>query len=66
VISRFLDEELVDEFHLFIVPVILREGIPLYTGLQREISLQLLGVTPYDTGIVKLLFVPDPVHRKNV
>ena len=65
VISRFLDEGLVDEIHLFIVPVILREGIPLYTGLRREIALNLIGATPYPTGIVKLLYVPDPAGRKN-
>ncbi len=66
VISRFLDEGLVDEIHQFIVPVILRDGIPLYTGLQREISLNLIEATLYNTGIVKVRFVPDPVHRKNI
>jgi len=65
VISRFLEEGLVDEILLFIVPVILGEGIPLYTGFKREISLKLIGATPYSTGIVKLHFVPDPAHQKN-
>lgn len=65
VISRFLDEGLIDEIHLFIVPVILREGIPLFTGLRREVSLDLIGASSYSTGIVKLLYVPNRAYLKN-
>jgi len=60
VISRFLNEGLVDEIRQFIVPVILKEGIPLYTGLNREISLQLLKTVPYSSGIVQLRFGMKP------
>ena len=58
VISQFLNEGLIDEIHLFIVPVILGEGIPLFTGLQSEVSLNFIRASPYSTGIVKLLYVP--------
>lgn len=57
-ISRFLNEGLIDEMHLFIVPVLLGEGIPLFTGLQSDVSLHLVQASPYRTGIVKLLYVP--------
>jgi dihydrofolate reductase len=60
VISGFLDEGLIDEICQFIVPVILKEGIPLYTGLKREISLQLIKAVPYRSGIVQLRYV---VHQ---
>jgi dihydrofolate reductase len=56
VISRFLDEGLVDEIRQFIVPVILKEGIPLYTGLSREIAFRLLQAVPYRSGIVQLRY----------
>ena len=46
VISRFLDEGLIDEIRQFIVPVILKEGIPLYTGLRDEIPLHLVKAVP--------------------
>ncbi len=58
VISRFLNKGLIDEMHLFIVPVLLGEGIPLFTGLQSDVSLHLVQASPYRTGIVKLLYVP--------
>ena len=41
-----------------IVPVILTEGIPLYTGLRQEVSLNLIEAGPYRTGIVKLRYLP--------
>jgi dihydrofolate reductase len=58
VISRFPDEGLVDEMNLFIVPVILREGIPLFSGIRREVTLRLDEATPFSTGIVKLQYIP--------
>ena len=61
-ITRFLDDGLVDEICQFIIPVILGKGIPLYTGLQREVPLKLIETLPYDTGIVKLQYVPDPAR----
>jgi len=64
VISGFLNEGLIDEIQLFIVPVILGEGIPLFTGLQSEVSLHLIEVLPYSMGIAKLLYLPNPVHQK--
>ncbi len=59
VVLRFLDERLVDEICQFIVPVILTEGIPLYTGLRQEVSLNLVEAVPYRTGIVKLRYLPS-------
>ena len=56
VISRFLDEGLIDEIRQFIVPVILNEGIPLYTGLRQEIFLHLINVEPYRSGIVQVRY----------
>ena len=60
VISGFLNEGLVDEIDLFVVPVILEKGIPLFTGIRKEISLDLIEARPYSTGIVKLRYAPVP------
>lgn len=56
IISRFIDEGLVDEVRQFIVPVILHDGIPLYSQLTREISLDLIDTVKYQTGIVELRY----------
>lgn len=57
-VSGFLSEGLVHEIFLFVVPVILGEGIPLFTGIRNAISLDLTEAVPYGTGIVKLRYVP--------
>jgi dihydrofolate reductase len=57
VVCSFLNEGLVDELLHFVVPVLLREGIPLYPSLKKEIPLELVESVPYKTGIVKLHYV---------
>ena len=59
VISRFLNEGLVDEICQFVVPVLLHDGIPLYTGIRHEIPLELAGADPYPSGIVRLRYIPQ-------
>jgi dihydrofolate reductase len=59
VVCSFLNEGLVDELLHFVVPVLLKEGIPLYPALKKEISLKLAEAIPYKTGIVKLHYVRD-------
>jgi dihydrofolate reductase len=58
VISGFLSAGLVDEIRQFIVPVILREGIPLYTGIPGSISLMLVDTVSYPSGIIELRYLP--------
>ena len=57
-ISRFLDAGLVDELRLFIVPVLLTEGIPLFVNLRQEVVLDLAWAVPYASGIVELRYLP--------
>lgn len=58
VVSSFLNAGLVTELLHFVVPVLLKEGIPLYSALNKEISLRLAEVVSYKTGIVKLHYTP--------
>ncbi|RPI38623.1 MAG: dihydrofolate reductase [Methanoregulaceae archaeon] len=58
VISRFLSEGLVDEIRLFIVPFLLGEGIPLFTGIRGNIRLELVNTVPYPGGIAELRYRP--------
>lgn len=53
-ITSFMNRGLVDQVMLFVVPVILTEGVPLFDNIHEEISLRLRGSQSYATGLVKL------------
>lgn len=57
VISSFLNASLVDELLQFVAPVILKEGIAMYSKIDKEICLQLSETTRYETGMVKLHYL---------
>lgn len=44
----------IDEYHLWVHPVILGKGKPLFRDLQDKSSLQLLETKPFDSGVVLL------------
>jgi len=48
---------LVDGFWLFINPVVLGEGIPLFTGIKEKINLKLLTTQPFTSGVAALDYV---------
>ena len=55
-ITWFLNEGLVDEMTLNVVPVILGKGIPLFPGTPKETSFELKASQPFETGIVNLTY----------
>jgi dihydrofolate reductase len=61
VISNFLKDGLLDELWHFVAPVLIDNGIPLYSELGEDVSLSLVDAEPYKTGIVRLRFKPE--HR---
>jgi dihydrofolate reductase len=59
--KSFLNEDLVDEIHLGITPILLGEGIPLFPDLEREIKLRLISNKTYKhkkeaNGMVELFY----------
>ncbi len=54
VVSSFLNEGLVDEVLHFVVPVLIGNGIPLYSTSLKETKFMLLESKKYKSGIVKL------------
>jgi dihydrofolate reductase len=58
VVSSFLNAGLVDDVFHFAVPILLKEGIPLYSALSKEINFTLIEAVPYKTGILKLHYAP--------
>jgi len=53
-ITQFVNQSLVDEYMLFIIPVFLGEGIPLFQNLASPARLRLVEATTYPSGVVQL------------
>lgn len=54
--SSFRDEGWISEWILSIMPVILGQGIPLFSGTGPSESLKLMGSTSYPNGVVQLRY----------
>jgi dihydrofolate reductase len=55
-IASFLDAGEIDEFDVHVIPTFIGEGIPLVAPRHRDVALQLLGVTQYPDGVVRLRY----------
>ena len=58
VISRFLDEGLIDEFHVVVNPVALGKGKSMFDGLKKKLTLRLTDTRTFDNGSVLLSYAP--------
>ena len=54
-----IQQKLIDGYWLFVNPVILGEGIPLFTGIKEKIKLKLLDVHPFSSGVTALNYEVD-------
>lgn len=52
---------LIDGYWLFVNPVILGSGIPLFTGVQEKTKLKLLNTTQFSFGVTELNYVVEKV-----
>lgn len=55
-ITSFVNLNLIDEFRIAVMPVILGSGKPLFTGIQNRLNLKLLGVNSGKTGVIELKY----------
>ena len=51
-IAYLTQHNLIDEYNLVIQPFILGEGITLFKNLSNQINLELVRVTPLETGVI--------------
>jgi dihydrofolate reductase len=49
-----LQLNLIDGFWLFLNPIILGRGIPLFTDIKDKINLKLLSTQPFSSGVTEL------------
>ena len=54
--TLFLNEGLIDEIRVFIMPVVLSGGIELFEALPRETSLKFIETKTYSTGVVEIIY----------
>ena len=60
VVRQLLAAGLLDELHLFIHPVLAGTGLRLYQDGLPERPLRLLSSQPFATGVIYLVYAPDP------
>lgn len=51
-----MEQNLIDGYWLFVNPVILGKGIPLFDGIKEQTKLQLLGSRQFDCGVTELSY----------
>lgn len=56
-IRAFEELEVVEEYEIFVMPVILGGGVPLFVAPYPPRALQLLSVKAWNNGVVRLLYV---------
>jgi dihydrofolate reductase len=52
-----IQQNLIDGYWLFVNPIILGQGIPLFTNIQDKIKLELLGTKPFTSGVTELNYI---------
>lgn len=60
VVRQLLDAGLLDELHLFVHPATAGGGLRLFDDDTPPQHLKLLSATPFRTGVVHLVYAPDP------
>jgi dihydrofolate reductase len=55
-VASLLREGLLDELHLFVFPVVLGSGKPLFATSGEKLPLTLVASETYDTGVVQLTY----------
>lgn len=64
IVSSFIQQNLVDEYHLFINPVIIGKGKPIFNDAKENMNLKLVNTIPSATGIVILHY--EPIKRNEI
>ncbi|MBI1277966.1 MAG: dihydrofolate reductase [Anaerolineaceae bacterium] len=58
IIFTFVQNNLIDEYHLRVHPVVLGSGLPLFPHIENRLKLNLLRTRPYDNGVVMSIYQP--------
>jgi dihydrofolate reductase len=64
IVSTFLQLGLIDEYRIWVSPVVLGSGKPLFKGLHDQLNLKLLETKVFGSGVVLLYYQPDRKEPK--
>jgi dihydrofolate reductase len=53
-VNELLKEDLIDEFIISLIPVLVGDGTKLFKDGRPELNLELVSTKSYDTGLVQL------------
>jgi len=56
IVSTLAAAGLIDEYRIFVAPILLGSGLPLFRDIQRRISLELLETRSFGSGLVLLRY----------
>ena len=62
IVSSFIKENLIDEYHLYVNPVAIGRGKPIFTRVDGKMNLKLINTTVGRTGIIILHY--EPVRKR--
>ncbi len=57
-VSNLIKHNLIDEYHLFINPAIIGNGMSIYKNIEKRMNLKLVKASSFDCGIVVLHYEP--------
>lgn len=57
-VSSLIRANLIDEYHLFVNPAAIGDGLAIFRGLEQRLDMKSAKATPFDCGIVELLYQP--------
>jgi len=57
--TMLLNAGLIDEIRIFVMPIVLSDGIELFELLPKETALKLIDTKTYPTGVVELRYIPN-------
>lgn len=58
-VHALIKENLIDDYWLFVNPVILGAGIPLFPDLEQKVKLKRLAMTEFSSGVTALNYAVD-------
>ena len=59
IVSALTQLGLIDEYRIFLNPVVLGSGKSMFEGVSKTVKLKLLGSKTFKSGVVALTYVPD-------
>jgi dihydrofolate reductase len=65
IVSSFIRENLIDEYHLFINPVVIGKGKTIFSDVKQNMNLKLVNTTISTIGIAIFQYVPEKENEMN-